>query len=120
MTHSTLNQVKSASKACEGLCRWVCAMEVYERVIKVVKPKQAKLAEAEAELAVQMAKLSEKQAELKEVEDKLQVLNDQLAEVISKKEKVEANLDMCQKKLERAEQLIGGLGGEKSRWTAIW
>lgn len=24
---------------------------------------------------------------------------------------------MCSKKLERAEQLIGGLGGEKTRWS---
>ena len=53
-------------------------MEVYERVIKVVKPKQAKLAEAEAELAVQMEKLAGKQAELKEVEDALKILNDQV------------------------------------------
>ena len=73
-----LRQVKSASKACEGLCTWVLAMEVYERVIKVVKPKQAKLAEAEAELAIQMEKLTAKQAELKEVEDALKVLNDQV------------------------------------------
>ena len=26
-------------------------------------------------------------------------------------------MDLCSKKLERAEQLIGGLGGEKSRWS---
>lgn len=26
-------------------------------------------------------------------------------------------MDLCQKKLERAEQLIGGLGGEKDRWS---
>lgn len=25
-------------------------------------------------------------------------------------------VDLCEKKLERAEQLIGGLGGEKDRW----
>ena len=53
-------------------------MEVYERVIKVVKPKQAKLLEAETELAIQMEKLQEKQAELKEVEDALKILNDQV------------------------------------------
>ena len=37
-----------------------------------------RLAEAEAELAVQMEKLTEKQAELKEVEDALKILNDQV------------------------------------------
>lgn len=26
---------------------------------------------------------------------------------------------MCSKKLERAEQLIGGLGGEKTRWSEM-
>lgn len=56
--------IKSASTACEGLCKWVRAMEVYDRVAKVVAPKKAKLAEAEAELSVQMAKLNEKRAEL--------------------------------------------------------
>ena len=28
--------VKNASTACEGLCKWVRAMEVYERVAKVI------------------------------------------------------------------------------------
>lgn len=46
-------------------------MEVYDRVAKVVAPKKAKLAEAEAELSVQMAKLNEKRAELKDVLGKL-------------------------------------------------
>ena len=38
---------------------------------------------------------------------------------MAKKKKLEDNLQLCEKKLERAEQLIGGLGGEKSRWTDI-
>lgn len=66
--------IKSASTACEGLCKWVRAMEVYDRVAKVVAPKKAKLAEAEGELAVQMAKLNEKRAELKTVLGKPVVL----------------------------------------------
>ena len=59
--------VKKASNACEGLCKWVLAMEVYDRVAKVVAPKKAKLAEAEAELAVQMEKLNAKRSQLQEV-----------------------------------------------------
>ena len=27
-------------------------------------------------------------------------------------------MDLCEKKLERAEQLLGGLGGEKARWIS--
>lgn len=33
-----------------------------------------------------------------------------------KKENLESNIDLCTKKLDRAEKLIGGLGGEKDRW----
>lgn len=29
------NNIRSVSSACEGLCRWIRAMEVYERVAKV-------------------------------------------------------------------------------------
>jgi len=59
--------VKNASKACEGICKWVRALDIYDRVIKIVAPKKLKLAEAEAELAVQMKKLNQKRAELKTV-----------------------------------------------------
>jgi dynein heavy chain, axonemal len=36
--------------------------------------------------------------------------------------KLQANVDLCAKKLERANELIGGLGGEKNRWqqAAEW
>jgi hypothetical protein len=72
-----------------------------------VAPKKAKLKVAEGELAVQMKKLNEKRAALKEVTDKLQALKDELAGMILKKEELEANIDLCGKKLQRAEQLIG-------------
>lgn len=60
-------RIKNVSTACEGLCKWVRAMEVYDRVIKIVAPKKAKLEEAEAELAAQMDTLNEKRAQLQEV-----------------------------------------------------
>jgi dynein heavy chain, axonemal len=34
-----------------------------------------------------------------------------------KKKELEDNIQQCEKKLVRAEKLIGGLGGEKDRWT---
>ncbi|KAF4532840.1 hypothetical protein B566_EDAN014797 [Ephemera danica] len=108
--------VRKTSTACEGLCKWVRAIEVYDRVIKIVAPKKAKLAEAEAELAVQMGTLNEKREQLQQVTDKLQTLNDDFAAMSKKKKDLEDNIDLCSQKLERAEKLIGGLGGEKNRW----
>ena len=34
-----------------------------------------------------------------------------------KKKELEDNIHQCEQKLIRAEKLIGGLGGEKDRWT---
>ncbi|XP_060776842.1 dynein axonemal heavy chain 3 [Neoarius graeffei] len=109
--------IKSVSSACEGLCKWVRAMEVYERVAKVVAPKKERLCEAEEELAVQMKALEVKRGELKAVEDRLCALNDSLAEMMQKKKDLEDNIELCSQKIIRAEKLIGGLGGEKDRWT---
>ena len=82
-------QVAKASSAAEGLCKWVLAMEIYDRVAKVVAPKKEKLKEAEEELAVTMAELNQKRSELKAVEDRLASLKQQFVEVTEKKEKLE-------------------------------
>merc|ERR1719446_765930 len=108
--------VKKSSSAAEGMCTWVCAMDVYEKVEKEVKPKKAALAKATSELAEVEENLAVKVAMLKEVEDKISNLNNQLEEATAKKEKLEFDADMCEKKLNRANQLISGLGGEKVRW----
>ncbi|BFZ17590.1 hypothetical protein BsWGS_20629 [Bradybaena similaris] len=109
--------IRNASTACEGLCRWVRAMDIYDKVCRIVAPKKAKLAEAEGELSTQMVKLNAKRAQLQAVTDKLQALNDEFEVMTQKKKDLEDNIDLCSKKLDRAEKLIGGLGGEKDRWT---
>jgi dynein heavy chain, axonemal len=110
-------KIKNVSMACEGFCRWVRAMEVYDRVAKIVAPKKIALAAAEAALASQMDKLNTKRTELQDILDKLQKLNDYFAEKSRDKKQLEDEIDSCEKKLLRAEQLIGGLGGEKTRWS---
>jgi len=113
----TPEMVKKASQAAAGLCMWVRAMETYDRVAKDVAPKRAKLAAAEAEYAEVSALLETKLVELKKVEDKLAALQATFDETTEKKEKLEAQSIDCANKLERAEKLISGLGGEKDRWT---
>ncbi|XP_067685210.1 dynein axonemal heavy chain 3-like [Haliotis asinina] len=109
--------IKNVSSACEGLCKWVRAMDVYDGVIKVVAPKQQSLAMAEGVLEDQMAKLKEKQTELKTVRDKLANLNDHLNQKQTEKKNLEDNIELTKVKIERANKLISGLGGERSRWT---
>lgn len=80
-----------------------------------MEPKKAKLAKAQESLADTMAVLDKKRAELKEVEDRLAALQKTFEEKTKEKAQLEFQVDLCGKKLERAEKLIGGLGGEKTR-----
>ncbi|PWA31711.1 hypothetical protein CCH79_00006705 [Gambusia affinis] len=111
------SKVAKASSAAEGLCKWIKAIEVYDRVAKVVAPKKQSLAEAQESLAVTVALLDQKRSELKEVEDRLASLQKTFEEKTEEKAQLEYQVDLCAKKLERAEKLIGGLGGEKTRWS---
>jgi len=111
--------VAKASKAAAGLCKWVHAMVIYNRVAKVVAPKKAALKTAIETLEAATAALNEKRALLKEVEDKVAELQKGLDAANAKKVDLQNQVDDCSKKLVRAEQLIGGLGGERSRWTQL-
>uniref|UniRef100_G1PAG5 Dynein axonemal heavy chain 12 n=1 Tax=Myotis lucifugus TaxID=59463 RepID=G1PAG5_MYOLU len=110
-------KIAKASSAAEGLCKWIMAMEVYDRVAKVVAPKKARLTEAQKSLAEIMEILNQKRAELAEVEHHLENLQNIFSEKTEEKARLEDQVELCAKKLERASKLIGGLGGEKSRWS---
>ena len=95
--------------------RFISSLNNY-RVAKVVAPKKIALKKAESELATAMASLEKKRASLREVQEKLNKLTEKLEFNKQKKVDLENQVDLCTKKLARAEQLIGGLGGEKDRY----
>ena len=109
--------VQKQSSAATGICKWVRAMEVYDRVAKVVEPKRLSLAKAEADLTVMMGELKEKQDALQAVLDKIAKLEADFKAANDEKVSLANQVDMCQKKLVRAGKLISGLGGERARWT---
>ena len=110
--------IKKVSKACYGLCCWVRAMDTYDRVAKMIAPKRAALAEAEAKYEEVMEKVEGLQADLAIVMKKLDKLNSDLTAAQKKKEDLAAQVDDCAQKLDRAQKLISGLGGEKVNWRA--
>ena len=64
--------------------------------------------------------LQAKQNNLKKLELGLQELTLKLQGATENKAALEASLEFCAKKLDRASRLIGGLGGEKERFkTAV-
>jgi len=89
-------KVAKASSAAEGLCKWVLAMEIYDRVVKVVAPKKQKLAQAEETLAATMEQLQFKRAELKEIEDRLAALQEKFQNMVDEKNKLEFQVKLAQ------------------------
>ena len=63
------------------------------------------------------ATLTEAQAKLKAVMDKLERLEKEFNEANDKKLQLQRDVEECAARLERAKKLIGGLGGERTRWT---
>jgi len=88
-------KVAKASSAAEGLCKWVLAMEIYDRVVKVVAPKKIKLAQAEADLAATMEKLNTKRTELKEIEERLAALQEKFQIMVEEKNKLEFQVNFA-------------------------
>lgn len=82
-------KVLNASSAAEGLCKWILAMEIYDRVAKVVAPKKEKLAIADAQLARTMHELNQKREQLRTLEEKLENLKAKFREMTANKEKLE-------------------------------
>ena len=113
----TPEAISKVSKACTSICMWARAMYIYHNVTLQVAPKRAALEEAQAKLAKTTAELQEAQEKLRKVEEKIAVLEKDFSEAMAKKEALAQQVEDCTIKLERAEKLIGGLGGEKVRWT---
>ena len=111
--------IAKASKAAEGMCRWCFAMITYDRVAKVVAPKKAALAEAEAKLKATMDALNAKKDALKSIEDDLAAFEASLEGAKQKKMDLENQADACDTKIVRANQLLDGLGGERTRWSTF-
>ena len=81
LTEKTYNKIKQFSKhpdfspeivgtvstACKSLCSWVIALQTYHEVYRTVKPKEAKVKEANEALELMKTSLKRKENMLQEV-----------------------------------------------------
>jgi len=109
--------IKKASNACTAMCMWVRAMHKYHEVSVMVEPKKKLLAEATESLTLTKATLAEAQDKLQAVMARIAELEANFKQANDKKEELVRDVDECSARLSRAQKLIGGLGGERSRWT---
>jgi len=108
---------KNASKAAEGLCTWVRAMKFYHEASKIVKPKLEALSIAEANLEAANKALAGAEARLAACQARLDELQAMFDTQMAEKRRIEDGAMALQRKMVMASQLIGGLAGERVRWT---
>jgi dynein heavy chain len=110
--------VAKQSKAAASLCVWVHAIYIYCGVAKEVEPKRNALKNAQKTLDVKQKALGVAQAQLAEVLAKVADLKYRYDTSVGQKNALRAEANDLGEKLERADKLIGGLGGEYVRWQA--
>lgn len=108
--------VGRVSGAAKSLCMWVRAMETYSVVFRQIAPKREKLRVANAALSEKQNTLKEAKGKLAEIRSKLDELTAQYDEKVLLQEKLRQDAETTEIKLIRAEQLVTGLAGERSRW----
>ncbi|KAJ3342801.1 Dynein heavy chain 5, axonemal [Gonapodya sp. JEL0774] len=118
MPDFNLEGAKKVSADVAGLASWVKAMYTFYFINKKVIPLKANLVVAEYKLGLAMADLAKAQATLDEKQAELDVFKAKYDAAISQKQTLQADADSCKRKMAAATALIGGLSGEKIRWTA--
>jgi dynein heavy chain len=59
--------IEKKSQAGKSICLWARAIDNYSEVLKIIKPKQKSLAEAEGKLKIAEGELSQKKASLRKI-----------------------------------------------------
>ncbi len=98
---------------------WIRALESHYWINKSVQPKQKKYEEANAVLQDTLKHLEESRASLSVVEQSIGALSAHYENALAKKMQLVEKVEDCQRKLVRAQKLIGGLEGERYRWEQM-
>ena len=109
-------EVGKVSRAASALCQWCHAIHRYANIMKKVKPKRARLKDAEEELKRKRQDLSSVQQALKDSAVKLQNLRSEYDYNVVKKNQFKSKAINLENKLSRAEKLVLGFKNEHSRW----
>ncbi|KAL3873017.1 hypothetical protein ACJMK2_036179 [Sinanodonta woodiana] len=109
--------VGKVSLACRSMCEWVLALEHYNEVYKMVKPKQKRVEEAREALELASKSLAQKQASLKKIQDHFNTLQQQYQDSVNQREALKQYKKTTELRLKTAAILISALADEKVRWA---
>ena len=109
-------EVRKASVACEGLCKWCIGITHYYRARQGVKPIQKALKEAEDELMFNKQVLEQKQKNVAAAEKRLAQLEKQLNRATNEKKSLQGEVQELSTKIREATEMVLRLETERQRW----
>ena len=104
------------SKAAMYICSWIVNIIIFNSIFKKVKPLVDAKNKATEELEEKKKVLASVKEIVRQINEKVSALKRQLEEAEKEKQRVEADANLCQAKLQAAEKLVVGLAGENKRW----
>jgi dynein heavy chain, axonemal len=110
--------LKDVSKAAQGLARWVRAIVQYDEAMKVVKPKQQQLKEAQEQSAAAQALWDSALERLRAVEAEMKKLMDDFEAIKAEEDRLRTQKEDCERKFKRAGSLIEKLEDENTSWVS--
>lgn len=108
--------IKHVSAAAAPLAAWCKANIKYAEVLEKIEPLESDLAVAQKSLDEMQEGLRSNQAELATIDEKVAHLKKEFAKLTSDAERLRTALETTEVTLNRAQNLLGKLSGEKSRW----
>ena len=109
--------VRKKSVAAASMCIWVKALNNYSIVLAKVEPKRRRLNEVTEKLDAAKKVLGEKMEEVRKVRESVNTLERKCQEMADEKDRLEQEMDTCEKRMGRAEKLLVLLADEGVRWS---
>jgi dynein heavy chain 2 len=110
--------IQRVSAAAAPMAAWVKANIRYSLVIEKIEPLEAELEEEVIKLEQSQKRLQRCEDELRELDERVAQLKAEFGNKTAEAERLKRNLALAGTTLDKAEGLIGQLGGEQERWKS--